>query len=77
MAKEEARKYRGDDKMVAEIRVYADPELKRLAGLEADKIGIPLSEFVVRALAEKLRRTDLQIIPRKPSGRPRKDMAAV
>jgi len=58
--------------MVADIRVYADPRLKELAGQEADKRGIPLSELVVRALAEYLSRPDLAIVPRKIPGRRRK-----
>lgn len=58
--------------MVAVANVYMDPRLKDLAGAEADKAGLPLSEFIVRALAEKLKRLDLAIVPRKRPGRPRK-----
>jgi len=56
-----------------QIMVYCSPELKRLAGEWADAAGVPLSEFVVRALAERIERPDLAIVPRKKSGRPRKD----
>jgi hypothetical protein len=63
-------------KLVADIRVYADPELKRLAGEEADKQGLPLSEFVAKTLAERLGRPELGRIPRKKVGRPRNQVAA-
>ena len=62
--------------LVAEIRVYSPPELKDLAGEEADKQGVPLSEFVVRVLAKHLQRPDLATIPRKSVGRPRKRAVA-
>lgn len=56
----------------ATIQVSAiNPELKELAGDEADRLGIPLSELTVRALAQFLGRLDLAAVPRKPPGRPR------
>jgi hypothetical protein len=55
---------------------FCDPRLKDLAGKEADKRGIPLSEFVVQVLAEFLARPDLAAIPRKRMGRPRKAIPA-
>ncbi len=63
-------------KMTEEIRVYAPPELKRLAGEAADLAGIPLSEFVVRAVAKELARPDLAAVPRKSIGRPRNKQIA-
>lgn len=60
-------------KLTAEISVYCDPLLKELAGIEADARGVPLSEFVVQAIAKELKRPELAKIPRKPYGRPRKD----
>lgn len=62
--------------MVADIRVYADPRLKDLAGEAADREGLPLSEFVVKVLAERLGRPELALVPRKRPGRPRKRAAA-
>jgi len=59
-------------KMAVDIRVYADPELKKVAGQRADKEGIPLSELVVKALARYVDRPDLAAVPRKRPGRPRK-----
>jgi hypothetical protein len=59
-------------KMVADIRVYADPRLKDAAGERADKEGLPLSELVVKALATYLDRLDLAAVPRKRPGRRRK-----
>lgn len=64
-----------DEKLTAEIRVYADPQLKALAGAAADERGVPLSEFVVQVLAQHLGRPDLAKVPRKSIGRPRKDLA--
>ncbi len=57
--------------MTAEISVYCDPMLKDVAGRAADADGIPLSEFVAQAIAEKVNRPDLAKIPRKSMGRPR------
>jgi hypothetical protein len=65
-----------EGKMVAEIRVYADPRLKDLAGDAADREGLPLSEYVVKVLAQQLGRPELAIVPRKKSGRPRKPAVA-
>lgn len=60
-----------ESKLTADIRVYCDPALKEVAGAEADKAGIPLSEFVAQALASFIGRPDLASVPRKPSGRPK------
>lgn len=62
--------------MLVDIRVYADARLKDLAGKEADKQGIPLSELFVRAMAQYLQRPDLATVPRKPPGRRRKQLVA-
>lgn len=61
-------------KMVAEISVYCHPELKDLAGKQADREGIPLSEYIARVLADRLDRPDLRAVPRKSIGRPRKKL---
>jgi hypothetical protein len=62
------------EKMVQEIRVYAPAELKELVGLAGDNHDppLPMSEFVVRVLADYFGRPDLRNIPRKRSGAPRK-----
>lgn len=76
MGRERAANYdRRDCKVAVDIRVYADPRLKDLAGKRADREGLPLSELVVKALAEYLGRPDLAVIPRKKPGRPRKVLA--
>ncbi len=69
--------FSGDDKLTATIAVAAAPMLKELAGDAADKEGLPLSEWVVRLIAERLGRPDLATIPRKRPGRHRKKMVAV
>lgn len=61
-------------KVAAEISVYCDPELKRLAGNAADAAGLPLSEYVAQVLAKEFNRPDLAKVPRKPMGRPRKEV---
>jgi hypothetical protein len=58
--------------MAVGLSAYCHPELKRLAASAADRANIPLSEIVVRALATYLKRPDLSIVPRKPTGRRRK-----
>ncbi len=62
--------------MTAVINFHVDPELKDLAGEAAKKAGIPLGEFIARAIAEKLGRPDLGNIPRISWGRPRKPARA-
>lgn len=61
----------GQPKMTTEIRVYCAPELKDVIGILADKADLPLSEYVVRVLADHAKRPDLRHVPRKPMGRPR------
>lgn len=58
--------------MSALVWLKMKPELKDLAGKKADKLGLPLSEFIVQILANDLKRPDLGTIPRKRIGRPRK-----
>ena len=65
-----AGNFNGEDKLTADIRVYADPRLKELASDVARKEGIPLSELVVRALAAFIGHPELAAIPRKAWGRP-------
>lgn len=57
------------------LPVYMHPDLKRLVGEQADRQNIPMSEYVVRVLAKEVRRSDLAVVPRKRSGRPRKSPA--
>lgn len=62
-------------KLTAQIHVYADPKLKELMGRVSDKAGLPLSEYIVRLLAEHVGRPELATVPRKQQGRPRKKIA--
>jgi hypothetical protein len=47
---------------------------KEAAGRKAQELEIPLSEYIVRVVAEALGDPNLAIIPRKPAGRPRKKL---
>lgn len=71
MERENGKHAVGEKKLTVDIRVYASEELKELAWDEAEKIGLPLSEYIVRVLADHLSRPDLRVIPRKAMGRPR------
>ena len=57
-----------------QLHIRCQPELRdilsRLAGPE-----LPLNDFIVRLLAEKVDRPDLAKVPRKRIGRPRKEYA--
>ena len=75
MATASARK-QGGKKVAVVTQVPASPEWKRVAGQAADEEGLPLSEFIVRVVADYLGRPDLAVVPRKKPGRPRKDQAA-
>jgi hypothetical protein len=66
-------KGKGGSALTIPMMVYTPPEVKRLAGLAADKADIPLSEWVVRAMCDALRRPELAVIPRKKPGAPRRD----
>lgn len=63
-------------KLTAEIKMYVDPELKRVAGEAAEKAGLPLSEWIAKVIARKLGKPSLGKIPRKAFGRPRKPIAS-
>ena len=68
---------KGTTRMTEALPVYFPGELKDLLGHEADRLGIPMSELVVRVCAASLApdRPDLAIVPRKKMGRPRKSLA--
>jgi len=66
----------GESKLTSLIQVYAPIELRAVASELADQAGVPLSEFVVRALAQYVKRPDLATVPRKVPGRRRKELAA-
>lgn len=57
-------------KPTVDIRVYCNPKLKAAAIRLSQEEGVPLSEIVVRALAEYLDLPDLAEVPRKAPGRP-------
>ena len=52
------------------------PALKDAIGREADRVSLPMNEYIARVLANHLGRPELGAIPRKSLGRPRKDFAA-
>ena len=64
-------------RLTESIGVRVDPKLKDLAGEAADKAGVPLSEWVARAIAKELGKPELGEIPRHSIGRPRKQRKAV
>lgn len=61
--------------MKVEIKLYCDSELKSLLGCASDVEELPLSDFIVKVLAEHMGRPDLAKIPRKKMGRPRVEPA--
>lgn len=60
------------------LLVRLEPELKRLIGEQADRLGIEggMGELAVRILAQHFKRPDLAKVPRKKMGRPRIHMSA-
>lgn len=65
-------------RMTEALLVYFPPELKAMLGEEADRLGVAMSELVVRFCASHLApdRPELAIVPRKRMGRPRKLLTA-
>jgi hypothetical protein len=61
---------RTEGKMKTEIKLYCDPELKRLLGRRSDVAELPLSDFIVKVMAEYIDHPELAKIPRKKMGRP-------
>ena len=57
--------------MLVRIEFFVSPELKELIGEEADKSGMPMTDFVAVTMARKVKRPDLAPKPRR-AGRPRK-----
>jgi hypothetical protein len=76
MAKTSNGSAEGNERMTAVVHIYCQKELKRIASKTADKEQLPLSELFAKAMALYLNRPDLGTIPRKPLGRPRKEIAA-
>lgn len=62
--------------VIQDIHITVQAELKELVGKAADELGIPMSEYIVRVLAEHFGRPDLAVVPRKRPGRPRKAISA-
>lgn len=62
-------------RMAEPIQAYFPTELKAIIGEQADRLGIPMSELIVRVCAGHFApdRPDLAIVPRKRMGRPRKE----
>ncbi len=57
------------------IGLKANSELHQLIGQAADESGLPMGEWIVRLVAQALGRPELGYVPRKPMGRPRKEVA--
>lgn len=57
------------------LTLPVDPQLKELIGRAADVEGIPMNEWVARLAANALHRPELGEVPRKPLGRPRKELS--
>ena len=64
--------------MADKLLVRLLPELKRLIGQEADRIGIEggMGELAVKILAGYFKRPDLARVPRKKMGRSRYKVSA-
>ena len=60
---------------VKHVNLKMTNELFDLIAREADDKNLPVSELIVRQLAEKNGRLDLAYVPRKRLGRPRKETA--
>ena len=67
---------RSDMRPSVSLHIPMDPRLKDLIGKAADDEGLPMNEWAARVLAEALEHPELAPIPRKPMGRPRKELAA-
>jgi hypothetical protein len=50
-------------------------QLKQAIGNAADEAGLPMNEYIARVMAKHLKKPQLAVIPRKPGGRPRVEMA--
>lgn len=58
--------------LLVQLHVDIAPELKEAIGQAADAENIPLNHLVSRLLAKGLKRPDLERVPAKRVGRPRK-----
>ncbi len=58
------------------VSVKVCDELYDLIAQEADRLGKPMIDIVVAAVAEKFGRPDLSDVPRRPMGRPRTNRLA-
>jgi len=57
------------------LTVPISPDLKEAIGVAADREEIPMNEWVCRTVAKALGKPELATVPRKPFGRPRKQLA--
>ncbi len=58
------------------IDVKVSPDLYALIAAEADRRGVSLGELLVQFAAAHFNRPDLDYVPRKRLGRPRKEVPA-
>ncbi len=61
--------------MARQLNIKISAELHQAIGEAADESRLPMSELVVRFIAQALGRPELGYVPRKPMGRPRKELA--
>lgn len=74
MAKANVKMHCMHDKLLVRL----EPELKRLIGEEADRLGVEggMGELAAQILADYFKRPDLAKVPRKKMGRPRINQSA-
>ncbi len=61
---------------VEEMHIKMLPELRQLIVGLADQSNQPMNEVIVQILASHFRRPELGRVPRRPMGRPRKELSA-
>lgn len=57
-----------------QIHIRIHPDLRRLVEQDADSQFVNMNEVIAGILAEHYQRPELARIPRKPLGRPRKEL---
>lgn len=68
--------FSGGTPPVVNVTVKINDGLYEQLAAEADRLGKPMNEVIIDALATRLGRPDLNFIPRKAMGRPRKHALA-
>lgn len=68
-----SRKYNSDMGLAIYTIRISEP-LKHEIGRAADSQNVSMNEYIARVMANHLKKPHLAVIPRKPNGRPRKEM---